>query len=158
MNVLKLQQDFLKRLLNEDYWNTTTEWEGKIGLTTQYAVYFIPKGQFFLDLMRMCSKKTPTKATALLKGFTKGSPAFRPGVKREITVGRKKKILERFETKTGYAWLATDYIRYFDPAAEYHVLDNKHTVYVTEHDTIVGAVMPFYLKGEDKQEESKEIS
>ena len=48
MNVLKLQQDFLKRLLNEDYWNTTTEWEGKIGLTTQYAVYFIPKGQFFL--------------------------------------------------------------------------------------------------------------
>ena len=152
MNEVKLQTDFLKKLMKKQQclWMTMKQDENWIGLSDGCFVGMIPKEDFYLDMRG----REPFDMTKFIKEFEDGNYilATRKLELMHVLDGKDVKLTylcgERNDDSKAFAYVKTEYIKYFDKGADYYVDSNKKAVFVLEYGSVVGFILPVLVNKE----------
>lgn len=150
MKYIKLQQDFIKDLDNDDIHNSscrclvTKEYQESIGIGNEYAVYFVPKSKLYVDTSKTI--REPIDIIKFIPEYRESYKVKKRGEFRESKKYGRKKMFECFESASGHAWLDTKFTKYFDEDAVYYVSSEASPVKVEENGQLAGIVMPVRLE------------
>lgn len=140
MNIVKVQTEYLKRLIKREETIFMDGIEGKIGVSDGKAVYFIPNENFYLD--RKGSDLMSAKS--LLTYFDRSGLAVQNGEFKETNDGEVVQLSNEDNT---VVWVLKKYITCFEKSDRFYVVGPLKPVYVTDNDFNMQAViLPYVVK------------
>jgi len=148
MNILKIQQDFLKGVCKEKG-NTHKEYRiGKsracvnVGYTDSHYMVLIPYEDNHIAFTNIPEFNPGSLIPKDLNGYQAALP------KENLKVGKTN--LTRLEVPgyypTIYEHVDSKYLKYFDKDAIFYIKDRSSLIIVREDDAIVGIICPYIIK------------
>lgn len=150
MNIIKIQKDFLEALVKKQKVVFCKGVDGKIGVSDQKAIYFIPTEDMFLDIDK-CNAFFD--ASSLIKPKTDAYQVQQTGDDLFEKGGVKIKVKHFEGDKTTYygcagnettriqCYVDKKYLAYFGKDERYYAIGPKDPLYVTDDDMELLAII-----------------
>ena len=147
MNIVKLQQDIIKDLLN----NKRGEWfiqikDSEVYILTRFQVFILSSKEFVLDIDKLGFSNTNI-AESLLKSADDAKPAIKTDIiKSVVSQGKVVNCQELKRVDNGeIAYVNQSLLKVYDKNCDFEVINAKSPVFVYENDILVGVVLPIKL-------------
>lgn len=146
MNILKIQQDFLKGVLKERG-NTYKDYHigmsmNGVGFTDGHYMAIISPNDNYIGFYDIPEFRPDSFIPKDLNGYQAALP------KENLKVGKTN--LTRLEVPgyypTIYEHVDSKYLKYFDKDATLYIKDKSSLIIVREDDAIVGIIYPYVIK------------
>ena len=144
MNIVKLQQDIIKDLLN----NKRGEWfiqikDSKVYILTRFQVFILSSKEFVLDIDKLGFSNTNI-AESLLKSAEDTMPAIKTDIIKSVV--SQGKVVNCQEIKRvdndEVAYVNQNLLKVYDKTCEFKFFNSKNPVFIYEYGILVGIVLP----------------
>ena len=144
MNIVKLQQEIIKDLLNDKRgrWFIQIK-ESEVYIMSRYQVFILSPKEFVLDIDKLALGNTNI-ADSLLKSAEDAKPAIKTGIiKSVISQGKDVNCLELKREDTGeLVYVNQTLLKLYDKNCDFTAINSKSPVFIYESDILVGMVLP----------------
>ena len=144
MNIVKIQQDIIKDLLN----NKRGEWfiqikDSKVYILTRFQVFILSSKEFVLDIDKLGFSNTNI-AELLLKSAEDTMPAIKTDIiKSVVSQGKVVNCQEIKRVDNGeVAYVNQNLLKVYDKTCEFKFFNSKNPVFIYEYGILVGIVLP----------------
>lgn len=142
MRYFKIQQEMIRnKKANKRKYYYTIE-DGKVLISqNRHFIMAIPEKDFFLDVKKVAEEASVL--SIILKNY-----ALTKLVDTHTTIKANGKQLHVFKVGERTIYVDEEYINYFDEKSVHYTGRNERLpVYVWEHETLVGAILPVIYNG-----------
>ena len=144
MNIVKLQQDIIKDLLN----NKRGEWfiqikDSEVYILTRFQVFILSSKEFVLDIDKLGFSNTNI-AESLLKSAEDAKPAIKTDIiKSVVSQGKVVNCQELKRVDNGeVTYVNQSLLKVYDKTCEFKLINSKNPIFIYEYGILVGIVLP----------------
>ena len=143
MNVVKIQQEMIKDLLN----NKRGKWfiqikESDVYIMTKYQLFILSPSEFVLDIDKLALGNTNI-ADSLIKSAKDAKMAIKTGfIKSYISYGKEVNCMElKRADNDQLVYIDQTLLKNYDKSCEFAVINSNSPVFIYESDILVGLVL-----------------
>ena len=144
---VKLQNELLKMAAKHDTKHSNMEFGyeirgDKIAVTNSYAVWFIPKGNWYLNIETVFRGKSPFHLDTVVENRHNAEPIELTAEIREASDNRKVRVFKN--PKSGEEiWINTEFLKLYDLERLQFEGSNKiNPIYIYDSGELAGIVLP----------------
>ena len=144
MNVVKIQQEIIKDLLNNKRGKYFIQIkESEVYIMAKYQVFILSPKEFVLDIDKLGLSSTNI-VDSLIKYANDAKMAIKTGfIKSYISYGKEVNCLElKREDNDQLVYLDQSLLKLYDKSCEFAVIDSNSPAFIYESDILVGIVLP----------------
>ncbi len=144
MNIVKLQQNIIKDLLNDKQGEWFIQIKGsEVYILTRFQVFILSSKEFVLDIDKLGFSNTNI-AESLLKSAGIAKPAIKTDiVKSVVSQGKVVNCQElKREDNEELVYVNQSLLKLYDKNCEFKVINSKNPVHIYEYGILVGMVLP----------------